>query len=145
LATLRDGTGRQPKNRLAVHVICSQTGKTAVRSRAGIDRPRWDKARRSWPRSGVALRHRLVISAREGDSHACFVLPPEVVTGPGQRPGPAEASSSPGLRPTSRTSVECHDSMTALSSADPARPIDWWIPSRAQAARNIPAVYSLPR
>jgi hypothetical protein len=35
--------------------------------------------------------------------------------------------------------------MTALSSADPGRPIDWWIPSRAQAARNIPAVYSLPR
>ena len=34
--------------------------------------------------------------------------------------------------------------MTALSSADPGRPIDWRMPSRAQAARTIPAVYSLP-
>ena len=35
--------------------------------------------------------------------------------------------------------------MTALSSADPGRPIDWQTESRWQAARNAPAVYSLPR
>ena len=34
--------------------------------------------------------------------------------------------------------------MTALSSADPGRPIDWETDSRVQAARNKPAVYSLP-
>ena len=34
--------------------------------------------------------------------------------------------------------------MTALSSADPGRPIDWEMPSRAQAWRTRPAVYSLP-
>ena len=34
--------------------------------------------------------------------------------------------------------------MTALSSADPGLPIDWQAPSRAQAARKAPAVYSLP-
>ena len=45
---------------------------------------------------------------------------------------------------SSNSSVECHDSMTALSSAEPGRPIDWAMPRRAQAARNIPAVYSLP-
>jgi len=32
----------------------------------------------------------------------------------------------------------------ALSSAGPGRPIDWQTGSRAQAARNKPAVYSLP-
>jgi hypothetical protein len=40
--------------------------------------------------------------------------------------------------------VECQDSITALSSADPGRPIDWRTPSRPQAARTSPAVYSLP-
>ena len=35
--------------------------------------------------------------------------------------------------------------MTALSSAEPGRPIDWEMESRWQAARNAPAVYSLPR
>jgi hypothetical protein len=32
--------------------------------------------------------------------------------------------------------------MTALSSADPGLPIDWQAPSRWQAARKAPAVYS---
>jgi hypothetical protein len=48
------------------------------------------------------------------------------------------------IRRSSNSTVECHDSMTALSSADPGRPIDWATDSRAQAARNAPAVYSLP-
>jgi transposase InsO family protein len=34
--------------------------------------------------------------------------------------------------------------MTALSSADPGRPMDWAVPKRAHAARKSPAVYSLP-
>ena len=34
--------------------------------------------------------------------------------------------------------------MTALSSADPGRPIDWAMPTRRQAAWNARAVYSLP-
>ena len=34
--------------------------------------------------------------------------------------------------------------MTALSSADPGPPIDWRMDSRSHAARNAPAVYSLP-
>ena len=38
--------------------------------------------------------------------------------------------------------VECHDSITALSSAEPGRPIDWAIPSRSHACRKLPAVYS---
>jgi hypothetical protein len=45
---------------------------------------------------------------------------------------------------SSNSRVECHDSMTALSSADPGLPIDWRMPSRPQAARTIGAVYSLP-
>ena len=36
------------------------------------------------------------------------------------------------------------DSMTALSRADPTRPIDCLMPSRSQAARKVSAVYSLP-
>jgi hypothetical protein len=32
--------------------------------------------------------------------------------------------------------------MTALSRAEPGLPIDWRIPSRPQAARMVPAVYS---
>jgi hypothetical protein len=32
-----------------------------------------------------------------------------------------------------------------LSSADPGRPIDWEMPSRSQACRTRPAMYSLPR
>jgi len=32
------------------------------------------------------------------------------------------------------STVECQDSMTALSSADPGRPIDWQMESRWQAA-----------
>jgi hypothetical protein len=39
--------------------------------------------------------------------------------------------------------VECQDSITALSSADPGRPIDWRMPNRSQAAGTSPAVYSL--
>ena len=46
---------------------------------------------------------------------------------------------------SSNSRVECQDSMTALSSADPGLPIDWQAPSRWQAARKAPAVYSLPR
>ena len=56
------------------------------------------------------------------------------------RPGPGPAPwwrSAPGAR-SSNSSVECQDSMTALSSAEPGRPIDWRMPSRAQAARNGP-------
>ena len=34
--------------------------------------------------------------------------------------------------------------MTALSSAEPGRPIDWRMHSRLQACRNRLAVYSLP-
>jgi hypothetical protein len=48
------------------------------------------------------------------------------------------------MRRSSNSSVECQDSMTALSSADPGRPIDWETDSRSQASRNRPAVYSLP-
>jgi hypothetical protein len=48
------------------------------------------------------------------------------------------------MRRSSNSRVECHDSMTALSSADPGRPIDWETDSRLQAARNAAAVYSLP-
>jgi hypothetical protein len=44
----------------------------------------------------------------------------------------------------SNSTVECQLSMTALSSAEPARPIDWVIPTRAQAAWKFLAVYSLP-
>jgi hypothetical protein len=45
---------------------------------------------------------------------------------------------------SSNSRVECHDSMTALSSADPGRPMDWRMPNRVQAVRKYPAVYSLP-
>jgi hypothetical protein len=48
------------------------------------------------------------------------------------------------MRRSSNSTVECHDSMTALSSAEPTRPIDWQMPSRSHAARNAAAVYSLP-
>jgi len=47
-------------------------------------------------------------------------------------------------RRSSNSTVECHDSITALSSADPGRPIDCRMPSRVQARRNSRAVYSLP-
>jgi hypothetical protein len=47
-------------------------------------------------------------------------------------------------RRSSNSKVECQASMTALSSADPGRPIDWEMDSRWQACRNRPAVYSLP-
>ena len=49
------------------------------------------------------------------------------------------------MRRSSNSTVECHDSITALSRADPGRPIDWEMSSRLQAARNSRAVYSLPR
>ena len=45
------------------------------------------------------------------------------------------------MRRSSNSTVECHDSITALSSADPGRPIDWQIESRWQAWRTRPAVY----
>ena len=45
---------------------------------------------------------------------------------------------------SSNSRVECQASMAALSSAEPGRPIDWEMPSRVQAARTRPAVYSLP-
>jgi hypothetical protein len=41
---------------------------------------------------------------------------------------------------SSNSKVECQDSMTALSSADPGRPIDWQAESRWQTARKAPAV-----
>jgi len=45
----------------------------------------------------------------------------------------------------SNSSVECQDSMAALSRADPGLPIDGRIPSRSQAARTVPEVLpSLP-
>jgi hypothetical protein len=44
----------------------------------------------------------------------------------------------------SGSSVECHDSITALSRADPTLPIDCLMSIRPQAARKILAVYSLP-
>jgi len=40
--------------------------------------------------------------------------------------------------------VQCQASMTALSSADPGRPIVCFAPSRWQVDRSTPAVYSLP-
>jgi hypothetical protein len=40
--------------------------------------------------------------------------------------------------------VECQLSITALSSADPTRPIDWAMPHRVQAVWKVPAVNSLP-
>ena len=43
---------------------------------------------------------------------------------------------------SSNSSVECQDSMTALSRAEPGRPMDWRISSLVQAARKKPAVYS---
>ena len=43
---------------------------------------------------------------------------------------------------SSNSRVECHDSMTALSSAEPGLPIDWAIPIRWQAAWKARAVYS---
>src|SRR3954451_15841491 len=43
---------------------------------------------------------------------------------------------------SSNSSVECHDSITLLSRADPTRPIDCRIPVRIQAARKVWAVYS---
>src|ERR671917_2261607 len=46
------------------------------------------------------------------------------------------ANSSPER--SSNSTVECQDSMTALSSADPGRPIDWRIWWRPQAARKEP-------
>jgi hypothetical protein len=48
------------------------------------------------------------------------------------------------MRRSSNSTVECHDPVTALSSADPGRPIDWAMASRVQAPRNSRAVYSLP-
>jgi len=45
---------------------------------------------------------------------------------------------------SSNSRVECQDSIIALSSAEPGRPMDWRMPSRVQAERNRPAVYSLP-
>jgi len=40
-------------------------------------------------------------------------------------------------RRSSNSTVECHDSITALSSfVNPGRPIDWRMDSRWQAARN---------
>src|SRR2546430_897420 len=41
---------------------------------------------------------------------------------------PARAAALSGncsMRRSSNSTVECHDSMTALSSAEPGRPIDW--------------------
>src|SRR5437660_12362593 len=38
---------------------------------------------------------------------------------------------------SSKVKVECQDSMTALSRADPALPIDCVMPSRMQAVRKV--------
>ena len=38
---------------------------------------------------------------------------------------------------SSNSSVECHDSITALLRADPTLPIDCLMPTRSQAARKI--------
>src|SRR5260370_23201391 len=43
---------------------------------------------------------------------------------------------------SSNSRVEWNDSITALSRAEPGLPMDWRIPSRPQAARKKPAVYS---
>jgi hypothetical protein len=45
---------------------------------------------------------------------------------------------------SSNSNVECQLSMTALSSAEPALPIDCLTPTRPQAAWKFLAVYSLP-
>jgi hypothetical protein len=45
---------------------------------------------------------------------------------------------------SSNSKVECQDSMTALSRAEPGRPMDWRMPSRWQACRNLAAVYLVP-
>jgi hypothetical protein len=69
---------------------------------------------------------------------------PVVVLDPGADPGPGLC---PGREVLRRAQLEfqggCQDSMTALSSADPGRPIDWRMPSRSQAWRTRPAVYCL--
>jgi hypothetical protein len=41
------------------------------------------------------------------------------------------------IRRSSNSTVECQDSMTALSNAGPGRPIIWVMPQRWQAARNV--------
>src|SRR5215471_12810230 len=43
---------------------------------------------------------------------------------------------------SSKVSVECHASITALSKAGPGRPMDCLMPIRPQAARKVCAVYS---
>jgi hypothetical protein len=42
---------------------------------------------------------------------------------------------------SSNSTVECQLSMTALSSAEPARPIDCWIATRPQAAWKFSSVF----
>jgi hypothetical protein len=56
----------------------------------------------------------------------------------------ARAATSVANAPArnSNSKVECQDSMTALSSAERGLPIDWRMPSRAQAARTMPAMHS---
>ena len=44
----------------------------------------------------------------------------------------------------SNSSVEWNDSLTALSSADPVRPIDWVIPAPAHTFVSCPPVNSPP-
>ena len=48
-------------------------------------------------------------------------------------------------RSNSNTTVECHDSITTLASAEPGRPIAGRTPHRVKTCRNAPAVNSLPR
>jgi hypothetical protein len=67
-----------------------------------------------------------------------------VLLDPGGDPDPGLGFGGEQLDPAQlELHRECQDSMTALSNAEPGRPIDWVMPQRAQAVRNDRAVYSL--
>jgi hypothetical protein len=79
--------------------------------------------------------------------HAQSGMPPDLVVllDPRADPGLAAVLVSKCFTERSSNSrVECQDSMTALSSAELGRPIDWRMPSPTQAWRTRAAVYSLP-
>ena len=67
------------------------------------------------------------------DAHLAYgALAMAIMVRGGQVPG-VVFHTDQGSEYTARSSnsrVECHDSMTALSSADPGRPIDWETESR---------------
>ena len=68
-----------------------------------------------------------------------------IVLDPGgdPRPGCALVAKCSSDR-SSNSRVECQDSITALSSADPGRPIDWEMHEPLAGGPERRAVYSLP-